>query len=112
MALGILMIVFIVMSVVSILGLIMLYMVKSEKAAKGTFYAMAIWGLIVAVLSAISFPGNWMPHQLIAWGFGFLSVAGIIVNIATKHAGKCIPAYLLVTASVIGGVLGFFSLFF
>lgn len=111
MALGILMIVFVVMSVVSILGLIMLYMVRSEKAGRGVFYAMAIWGLIVAVLSAISFPGNWMAHQIIAWGFGFLSVAGIIVNVAVKREGKCIPAYLLVTVSVIGGLCGFFGMF-
>lgn len=111
MALGILMIVFVVMSVISILGLIMLYMVKSEKASKMMFYIMAIWGLIVAVLSAISSPGNWMAHQIIAWGFGFLGVAGIIVNVAAKREGKCIPAYLLVTASVIGGVLGVFGMF-
>ena len=111
MALGILMIVFIVMSVVSILGLIMLYMAKGEKTRKVIFYIMAVWGLIVAVLSAISSPGNWTAHQLIAWGFGFLGVAGVIVNIAVRSGRRCIPAYLLVTASVVGGVLGLFSMF-
>lgn len=111
MALGILMIVFIVMSIVSILGLILLYMVKGERAGKVIFYIMAVWGLAVAVLTAVSLPGNWTMQQIVSWGFGFLSVAGIIVDIAVKSEGRCIPAYLLVTVSVIGGVGVFFNMF-
>ena len=60
MALGILLILFIVMSLISILGLILMYSVKSEGAKKGTFYAMAVWGMIIAVLGATSAPTNWI----------------------------------------------------
>ena len=62
------------MGAFSILGLILLYLVKGDKASKVIFYIMAVWGLVVAVFSALSAPSNWMLTQVVSWGFGFLSV--------------------------------------
>lgn len=111
MALGILMIMTIGMGAFSILGLILLYLVKGDKASKVIFYIMAVWGLVVAVFSALSAPSNWMLTQVVSWGFGFLSVAGIITEIAMKREGRCVPAYILITVSVIGGMAAFIGLF-
>lgn len=110
MALGLIVIVFVVMSLISILGLILMYAVKSEGARKGTFYAMAVWGMIVAVLGATSAPANWIAYQVLSWIFGFMSIAGILVYIRAKSEGRCMPAYILVTASVVLGMLKSFDM--
>lgn len=105
MALGILLILFIVMSLISILGLILMYSVKSEGAKKDTFYAMAVWGMIIAVLGATSAPTNWIIYQVLSWIFGFMGIAGILVYMKYRSEGRCMPAYLLVTASVVLGMV-------
>ena len=54
MALGILLIAFIGMSVISLLGLIFMYLLKNERAKAAAFYCMAIWGMAVAAMGAVS----------------------------------------------------------
>lgn len=106
MALGILLILFIVISVVSIGGLLLLYLVKNPKIKNATFYIMSVWGMAVAVLSATSYPSNFILHRLIAWAFGFLSLIGLILHL--KAPRFVTAAYVLITVSVAGGVLKLF----
>ncbi len=108
MALGILMILFVGMSVISILGLLLMYLLKGEKAKAAAFYIMAVWGMAVSAMSAVSLPGNYTGQQILAWGFGFLSVAGLLVHIGSREKSRRMAAYLLVTISVIGGILKMF----
>lgn len=108
MALGLLMILFVGMSVISIVGLLLMYLLKGERAKAFAFYVMAVWGMGVAALSATSLPSNFTGHQILAWGLGFLSVAGLLVHIGSKNKSGRMTAYLLVTVSVICGVLKMF----
>lgn len=52
MALGILLIMFVSVSVISVLGVLIMFLSKSTKVKKAAFYAMSIWGMVLAVLSA------------------------------------------------------------
>ncbi|HJD45896.1 MAG TPA: hypothetical protein H9909_03555 [Candidatus Mediterraneibacter norfolkensis] len=108
MALGLLVISFVAISVISIIGLALMYLLKNERAKAGIFYFLSIWGMAIAVLSAMSLPSNWMAQQLIAWGFGILSAAGLIVHLKSSSGSGRMAAYALVTVSVIGGVLKMF----
>ena len=107
MALGILMIMFVAMSVISVVGLSLLYLVKGEGTRRVIFYVMAVWGMIVAVISATSLPSNYMAGRLLAWTLGFF-VAGILVYVRGTEESSRRIACLLVTVSVAGGILKLF----
>ncbi len=108
MALGILLIAFIGMSVISLLGLIFMYLLKNERAKAAAFYCMAIWGMAVAAMGAISLPVNFTAARLAAWAFGFLSVIALIIHVRAKSKAQYMTAYVLVTVSVIAGILKIF----
>ena len=110
MALGILLIAFIGMSVISILGLLLMYLLKNERAKAVIFYIMSVWGMAVSVLSATSLPSNYTFPRLLAWGFGFLSVIGLLIHIRAKSKAQHMAAYILVTVSIIAGILKLFIL--
>ena len=110
MALGVLLILFVGMSVISVLGLIIMYLVKNESIKKVVFHGMAVWGMIIAVISATSLPQNDTIQQVIAWMIGFLSVAGIIVHVRAKDHKQKVIAYSLVSVSVIAGMAKLFLL--
>ena len=110
MALGSLLILFVSMSVISILGIGLLYLLKDEKKKRVVFYALAVWGMLISAFSATSQPTNMVYQQLIAWGFGFLSVIGILVNVKAKNDASYNIARILVVLSVVLGVLKLFLL--
>ena len=105
MALGILVLLFVGMSAISILGLLLLYLVKKEPICRVIFYSMSVWGMLIAVLSATIQPANRLGQQLIAWGFGLLGAAGLIVRIRAKGDGGRRVACALIAVSIIGGML-------
>ncbi len=111
MALGILLIAFIVMCVVSGVGFALLLLLKNEKAKKMIFYFLAFWGMGIAVIGAMSLPSNYVPSQLLSWGFGFLSVAGLLVHIRAKSKSQYGVAYLLVFASIVLSIMKLFGLY-
>ena len=106
MAIGMIVILFVGLCVISILGTLLLLLVKSEKAKRKIFYAMSVWGMAVAVLSATSLPTNYTAQQIAAWALGFLSVAGIVVQ--AKEKMQLNIAYALVIVSCLGGVVKMF----
>ena len=110
MALGILMILFVTMSLISAAGLSLLYLVKNPGVRKAVFYVMAAWGMLTAVISATSLPENYLIERLIAWIIGFISVAGVIVYIRSAQEKGRLIARLLVTASVVLGIVNLFLL--
>ena len=108
MALGILVIMLVSMTAISEIGLSLLYLVKSEKAARIVFYAMAVWGMIIAALTATGLPDNYTAQRLLAWAVGFLSVAGILTYVRGSGEKAGMTARLLVTASVGIGMVRLF----
>ncbi len=108
MALGLYLILFMGLSVISILGILILFLTKNEGRKKGIFYFLAVWGMLIAVLSATSLPTNYLISQLIAWALGFLSIAGLVVHYKAKTKTRCYTAYALVSASCVLGILYMF----
>lgn len=111
MALGIILILFVSMSVISILGIGLLYLLQDEKKKRIVFYTLAVWGMLISVISATGQPTNWIHQQLIAWGFGFLSVIGILVHVKAKNDTSYNIARILVVLSVVLGILKLFVLY-
>ena len=108
MALGLLMILFIGMSVISGLGILFLYLIKDAQRKKRVLYLLAVWGMIIAVMSATSLPSNFLASQFIAWSIGLLSVVGLLVHVKAKTKSQYNVAYLLVTISVVAGMIKLF----
>ncbi len=107
MALGILVIMYIVLCIISIVGLLALFLTKNMAARKLICFAMAIWGILLAILNAQSLPSNWILLQAFAWGFGFVGLAAFVVRVIAKNNKQHTFAALLASASVIGGMLVF-----
>lgn len=107
-ALDALVIVFMVMTGVSVLGLIFMYLVKNEKLKKVVFYILSILGMAIAWMNAMSTPASYMHESIIGWGFGALSVLALLIQVCGKDEKKFQIARLMVTVSVIAGMLNLF----
>ena len=107
MALGLLLVLFMVMSIISVMGLVLLFLLKGEKGQKAVFYFMAVWGMVIAWMTANSYP-NYIKEQLIAWAFGALAVIALLVQICGKSERSFLTAKVLVAASVVLGMVALF----
>ena len=108
MALGLLLVLFMVMSIISVMGLVLLFLLKGEKGQKAVFYFMAVWGMVIAWMTANSYPTNYIKEQLIAWAFGALAVIALLVQICGKSERSFLTAKVLVAASVVLGMVALF----
>lgn len=108
MALGLLLVLFMVMSIISMMGLVLLFLLKGEKGQKAVFYFMAVWGMVIAWMTANSYPTNYIKEQLIAWAFGALAVIALLVQIFGKSERSFLTAKVLVAASVVLGMVALF----
>ena len=105
MALGLLLVLFMVMSIIR---LVLLFLLKGEKGQKAVFYFMAVWGMVIAWMTADSYPTNYIKEQLIAWAFGALAVIALLVQICGKSERSFLTAKVLVAASVVLGMVALF----
>ena len=91
MGIGGIMILFVILCAVSILGTVLLLL-----------------GMAIAVISATSLPRNEVGQQIIAWGFGFLAVAAVILHIRAGSKGMRYASCCLAVLSCLGGILKLF----
>lgn len=108
MALGLLLILFMAMSIISVIGLLLLFLLKGEKAQKAVFYCMAVWGMVIAWMTATGYATNQIQEQMLSWGFGALAVVAILMQLCGKGKNAPLVAKLLVTASVVLGLLALY----
>ena len=107
MALGLLLILFIFLSAVGGVGIIFLFWVQNPEKKKWILYLLALLGMAIDFLNASSLPSNYVAQQIAAWGIGFLSVASLLMHISGRP-GLRLPSQILVSLSVIGGILYLF----
>ncbi len=100
---------FIVVSVSSIFALILMFVVKEPRAKTMIFYALAIWGMLLARQHVLTLETKEIVKQFGAWGFGGLSVAAMLVDMFAQGKSRFWVSRLLVLFSVIFGILGAFS---
>ena len=108
MALGLLLVLFMVMSIISVMGLVLLFLVKGKKGQKVVFYCMAAWGMVIAWMTASSYPTNFIKEQMLSWGFGALAVVALLVQICGKSEKSFLTAKGLAAASVVLGMIALF----
>lgn len=109
-ALALLVITFMVMSLVSVVGVILLYATKNEKIKKGMFYFLAIWGMIIAYCGVLSTPDYMLGEIIISWLLGGLSVIALLIQLCTKKEKRFLIARILVTISVVAGIIDCFMI--
>ena len=80
MALGLLALLVAAVAAISVAGLLLMYLVRSETVKKYIFYIMAVWGMLISVVSAPSLPVNWIFMRAAAWAAGFLGIS--------RHSGQ------------------------
>ena len=106
--LGMLVITFIVMSVISVIGVALLYASKNEKLQKALLFLLAVFGMVIAYCNVLSTPFYMTGSIVLAWVLGGLGAIGILVQLCLKHEKKLLIAKLLVTASVVLGMIDCF----
>ena len=107
-SLDMLVIVFLSMSVVSVLGILLLFLLKSEKITKVIFYFLAGLGMATAYMNSASTPPGFMGEVVTGWGLGGLSAVAILVQIRGKTQKSFMAAKILVTVSVLAGIVNLF----
>lgn len=104
-ALGALVILFVVMIVISAIGILLMFLCKNEQLAKGVFYFLCIWGMLIAGLNVYGIPEEWIGEIVLACGFGVLSVIALLLQLCLKAEKRFMIAKILVTVSVIAGLI-------
>lgn len=108
--LGMLVITFIVMSVVSVIGLTLIYLLKNEKVKKGIFYFLCVWGMIITWCSVLATPEYMLGSIFITFGIGAMSVVALLLQICVKKENTFTITRILVTISVIAGMIDCFMI--
>lgn len=106
--LGALLITFVVMSVVSVIGIALLYLVKNETVKKSIFYFLTIWGMVIAWCNVLGTPELWTGEIVLAWALGALSAIALLIQLCMKKENKFKIARILVTVSVVAGMIDCF----
>lgn len=106
--LGALVITFFAMSIVSIGGIVFLYLSKNEKFQKGLLYSLAAWSMVVAYCGILVSDGFFFANGSIALVLAALGIAGVLIQLFSKKENKFKLAKILVTISVVAGMINCF----
>lgn len=103
---GLLLIIFIVIAVVSSISIASLYFVKDPRSNNIIFTCTVAMGILISYLNMTSLPSNFVFSRIVAGLFGILAIIGVLLKFKKRdHAAK-----LLVTASVVLGIVQLFFL--
>lgn len=106
--LGALVITFFAMSIISIAAVALMYLGKNEKLKKGLFYFLGGWGVVVAWCGILITGGYVFSEGLPAMVFGVLSIIALLIQRISKKENKFQIARVLVTISVVAGMINCF----
>ena len=106
--LDLLVIVFVVMCVISLAGLAIIYLSKNEKVRKGLLCFLAIHGIVIAWMNINMLPLYMTEEIFLAGALGALGVIALLVQFCMKSENKFNIARILVTISVVAGMIDAF----
>lgn len=106
--LGALVVTFFVMSIISIIAVVLLYWQKHEKGKKGLLYFLSVWGVIISYCGVLSTPDYMTGEILVTLGIGALGIIGLLIQLISKKENKFQIARVLVTISVVAGMIDCF----
>ncbi len=105
--LGALVITFFALSLISIAALVLMYLLKNEKVKKGIFFFVVAWSVIITWCNVLA-SAFWIEAILIALGLGALGILALLYQIFSKKENKFLIARILVTISVVAGMMDCF----
>lgn len=108
--LGALVVTFFVMSIISIISLVLLYLLKNERGKKGLLYFLSVWGVIIAYCGVLSTPPYMMGEILITLAIGGMAIGALLFQLLSKKENKFQIARVLVTISVVAGMIDCFMI--
>lgn len=108
--LGALVVTFFAMSIISIISLVLLYLLKNEKVKKGLLYFLSVWGVIIAYCGVLSTPPYMFSEILITLAIGGMAIGALLVQLLSKKENKFKIARILVTVSVVAGMIDCFMI--
>lgn len=104
MAIGHIWILFCILLIVSIISIALLFGVKDTQGNIIIFAGTVLLGILISYISMTSLPSNYLVPRFIAGTIGFLSFVGVVL----RFTKKVFPAKLLVTASIVFGIIQLF----
>ena len=108
--LGALVVTFFTMSIISIISLVLLHFLKNEKVKKGLLYFLSVWGVIIAYCGVLATPPYMMSEILITVAIGVMAIAAGLFSKFSKRENKFQIASVLVTFSVVAGMIDCFMI--
>lgn len=99
---------FFVMSIISVISVLLMYLMKNEKVKKVLFYFLCVWGVVISWCNVLGTPGYWFEEILIALGLGALGIVALLIQLISKKENKFEIARILVTISVVVGMIDCF----
>lgn len=108
--LAMLVVLFIGMSVVSVLALLMMVLMKDEKKKKYAVFFLGIWGMLIACMNVSSLPSNFIGEIVRALILGAMAAIALLIQICARTKAHSIAARILVTVSVVAGLISLFLL--
>lgn len=108
--LSLLVITFGVMSLISVAGVVLLFVLRNEKAKKGILYFLAVWSLVIAYCGVQSIQLLVTASPLVPLAIGALGVIAVLVQSFLKSEKRFAIARVLVTVSVVAGMINCFMI--
>lgn len=99
-----LVLVFIGTTGISLLAVILMYLLKNEVVKKVCFYFLAIQGMLISWMNAMSTPSIYPLELALGWVLGVVSVSALLLELCSKQEKKSKIARILVTISVVVGI--------
>lgn len=96
-------------SALSIIAIILMFLLK-EKGGLVLFYTLSVAGMMLAWFSIYLLEDLLVGNKLMAWIFGAMGAAGILVEICGKQGKKFWISRVLTMVSIFGGLIGLFVL--
>lgn len=106
--LGALVITFFVLSIITIVALTLMYLLRNEKVKKGIFYFAVGWSIIVTWCNLLMAIGFELSGLLSAFGLGALGIGALLYQIFSKRENKFLISRILVTISIVAGMMDCF----
>ena len=108
--LGALVVTFFAMSIVSIAAVALLYLSKNDKVKKGLLYFLSVWAVVLSYCGVLSTPDYLITEILISLVWGVMGIAGLFIQLISKKENKFQIARVLVTISVVAGMIDCFMI--
>ncbi len=106
--LDLLVLVFMGLTAAGLLAICLMFLIRKSVVKKICFYLLAVEGMGLACMNALMTPSSFPGELAFGWLLGILSVAALLLELCGKSEKRFMIARILVTVSVVAGMLNAF----